>query len=131
MKIKAGVDRCAPVVAKSIIRKEPQRSTPCLDANDASTYAVKEINAFIAIRDGLLADAEEFMSQAKLDGVAMANDFVETCLKPARPPYQAQHLPETDATRERKRCQAVKVRLAELRAKIAVHHRNRVFAGAN
>lgn len=80
-----------------------------------SKYIVDEINAYIAIRDSLLAEAEEVRSCAKLNGLSVANDFVETCLRPPRPAGKAPHLPEADAARERKRCQAVKIRIAELR----------------
>ena len=80
-----------------------------------SKYAVGEIKAYIAIRDELLLEAEEASTRAKLDSVVVANDFVATCLKPARPPYEAQYLPETDAVRERARCEAVKNRVAQLR----------------
>jgi hypothetical protein len=80
-----------------------------------SAYSVAEINAYIAIRDQLLDEAEKLHSTAKLASVTLANDFVEGCLKPARSPYEAQCLPEEDAIRERKRCEAVRVRIAELR----------------
>lgn len=80
---------------------------------------VDEINAYIAIRDELLVEAEQIMTRAKIDSVAVANDFVATCLKPARSPYQAQCLPEADATRERRRCEAVKARLRELSSLVA------------
>jgi hypothetical protein len=81
----------------------------------SSTQAVEEINAYIAVRDVLLVEAEEVTTPARLDKLTIANEFVETCLRPARPPYQAQCLAKTDAIRERKRCAAVKVRIAELR----------------
>jgi hypothetical protein len=80
-----------------------------------SAYSVAEINAYIAIRDQLLDEAEKLHSIAKLGSTALANEFVEGCLKPARAPYEAQRLPEKDAARERKRCEAVRVRIAELR----------------
>jgi hypothetical protein len=80
-----------------------------------SKQAIEEINAYIAVRDVLLVEAEEVTAPARLDRLTIANEFVETCLRPARPPYQAQCLTETDAIRERKRCAAVKVRIAELR----------------
>jgi len=80
-----------------------------------SKQAIEEINAYIAVRDVLLVEAEEVTAPARLDRLTVANEFVETCLRPARPPYQAQCLTETDAIRERKRCAAVKVRIAELR----------------
>lgn len=84
-----------------------------------SKYAVDEINAYIAIRDGLLAEAEEVTTRAKLDSASAANDFVAACLKPQRSPYEAQHLPEGEMARHRVRCEAVKVRIAELRVGIA------------
>jgi len=93
-----------------------------------SKYIVDEINAYIAIRDGLMVEAEQMRTHAKLDSVMVANDFVEVCLKPARPAYKAQHLPEADAVRERKRCQTVKVRVAELRAHVAVDRQSQLSA---
>ena len=89
-----------------------------------SKEIVDEINAYIAIRDGLMVEAEQMRTHAKLDSVIVANDFVETCLKPPRAAYKAQHLPEADAVRERKRCQAVKARVAELRAHPAGHRQS-------
>jgi hypothetical protein len=81
-----------------------------------SAYSVAEINAYIAIRDQLLDEAEKLHSAAKLASTALANDFVEGCLKPARSPYEAQCLQEMDAVRERERCEAIRIRIAELRA---------------
>jgi uncharacterized protein YcbX len=80
------------------------------------TFAVEEISAYIAIRDDLLTDAEQMRTRAKLESVLVANEFVASCLKPARAPYGAQSLAEADATRERKRCDVVRNRVAELRA---------------
>jgi hypothetical protein len=96
--------------------------------SNPSKYVVDEINAYIAIRDGLMVEAEQVRTRAKLDSVIAANDFVETCLKPARPAYKAQHLREADAVHERKRCQAVKARVAELRANLAVDRRSLAFS---
>jgi hypothetical protein len=101
--------------------KAAHHSTP-------SKYVVAEIKAYIAIRDGLMVEAEQIRTHAKLDSVIAANDFVETCLKPARPAYKAQHLREADAILERKRCQAVKARVAELRANLAVDRRSLAFS---
>ena len=81
-----------------------------------TNYVADEINAYAAIRDIALAEAEKVTTQVNLERVKIANQFVENCLKPARPLYEAQHLPEADAVRERGRCQAVKVRLALLKA---------------
>jgi hypothetical protein len=77
--------------------------------------SVEEINAYIAVRDVYLVEAEEVRTRARLDRLAIANECVETCLRPARSPYEAQCLAETDAIRERKRCVALKGRIAELR----------------
>src|SRR5438093_458180 len=63
----------------------------------------------------ILAEAEEVLTSAKLASTGLANDFVQGCLQPARSPYEAQCLPEADAIRERKRCEAVRNRLVELR----------------
>jgi hypothetical protein len=93
-----------------------RESRPKLSQAFGSAYSLAEINAYIAIRDQLLDEAEKFHSTAKIASTALANDFVEGCLKPARSPYEAQCLPESDAIRERKRCEAVRVRIAELRA---------------
>ena len=81
-----------------------------------TSYVVDEINAYIAIRDIALGEAEKEPNSVNLERLRIANDFVKDCLKPARSPYEAQHLPETDAARERERCRDVRVRLSLLRA---------------
>jgi hypothetical protein len=81
----------------------------------SSKQAVEEINAYIAVRDVLLVEAEIVTTRARLDRVAIANEFVETCLRPVRSPYEAQCLAEKDTIRERKRCASVKFSIAELR----------------
>ena len=83
-----------------------------------SEHAFAEIGAYIAIRERLLAEAEQGPTEKQLDRAAIANNFVASCLKPPRSPYQAQCLPETDAARERKRCEAVKLRISRLRDKL-------------
>lgn len=90
-----------------------------LAAPAGSAYVLSEINAYIAIRDELLAEAEELRTRAKLDSAAVANDFVQNCLNPARGPYGAQCLPEPDAARQRKRCDAVRDRITQLREAVA------------
>jgi hypothetical protein len=96
-------------------KPEPRRSTTILSPTFGSAYTVAEINAYIAVRDQLLAEAEEIRTMSKLASTALANDFVSGCLQPVRSPYEAQCLPETDAVRERKRCEAVRDRIAQLR----------------
>ena len=81
----------------------------------SSAYIIEEINTFIAIRDCLLTAAEASKTQEEINRASLANEVVETCLRPARHPYEAQSLPETDAIRERKRCQAAKSRIAKLK----------------
>jgi len=95
--------------------KGKSRPTPTVTPTFGSAYSVAEINAYIAIRDQLLAEAEKLHSSAKIASTALANDFVEGCLQPARPPYEAQCLPEADAARERQRCERVRERIAQLR----------------
>ena len=93
-----------------------------------TSYIVDEINAYVVIRDIALAEAEKEPSSLNLERARIANDFVENCLKPARPPYEAQSLPETDAALERGRCQAVKVRLSLLRAHLDAISRDHAHA---
>ena len=95
--------------------KAKSRQATTLASAFGSVYSVDEINAYIAIRDELLTEAEELLTSAKLAATELANDFVFGCLKPARSPYEAQYLPETDAIRERQRCDAVRDRIAQLR----------------
>ena len=85
-----------------------------------SEYVIGEINAFIAIRDELLAEVEEAKTGSKLDSLIVANNFVESCLTPARSPYDMQVLPESSAKRERKRCEQIKQRVADLRDQLEV-----------
>ncbi len=51
-----------------------------------TSYVVDEINAYVAIRDIALAEAEKDPSSVNMERVRIANDFVENCLKPARSP---------------------------------------------
>lgn len=84
-------------------------------AAPASPEAIAEINAYIAVRDQLFSDAEMIRTAAKLDSAAAANDFVLNSLRSALSPYQAQNLPENDASLERTRCEFVRGRIAQLR----------------
>jgi hypothetical protein len=84
-------------------------------------YASDEINAYLALRNLILSEAEEAPTDANLHRAWTANEFVEKCLRPARSPYQGQCLPDADSVRERQRCNAVKVRIAELRTRCAPH----------
>ena len=101
--------------ALPLAKPEP-KSAPTLSSAFGSAYSVGEINAYIAIRDQLLAEAEKVHTSAKLASTALANDFVEGCLKPARAPYEAQCLSESDAVHERKRCAAIRERIEKLRS---------------
>jgi hypothetical protein len=93
-----------------------------------NSYVVDEINAYVAIRDIALSEAEKDPTSVNLERVRIANEFVENCLRPTRSPYESQHLPETDAARERGRCQAVKVRLSLLRAHLDAISRDHAHA---
>ncbi len=90
------------------------RPAPTLSSAFGSVYSIAEINAYITIRDQLLADAEKVGTSAKIASAVLANDFVEGCLQPGRSPYDAQCLPEPDAVRERTRCAAVRERIGQL-----------------
>ena len=93
-----------------------------------STYIADEIRAYGTIRDLALAEAERLTNTLNLRRAQIANEFVENALKPARSPYDSQHLPEGDAARERQRCEAVKVRLSLLHAHLAAMSREHVQA---
>ncbi len=105
----------ATLTSRRLQQKSAAKPTPKAPAPNP---VAEEIFSFIAVRDLLLAEAEEQPTEASLHRVWMANEFAERCLEPARPPYQAQSLPAAEATFERRRCKTVKVRLAELRTRI-------------
>lgn len=85
-------------------------------ATSASTPASLEIHSYLAARDLLLREANANATEVNLRRAWAANETAENCLRPARSPYQEQALPEAEAARERLRCNAVKVRIAQLRA---------------
>jgi hypothetical protein len=93
-----------------------------------STYIADEIRAYATIRDLALAEAERITNTLNLRRAQIANEFVENVLKPARTPYENQHLLEGDATRERQRCEAVKMRLSLLHAHLEAMSREHVQA---
>jgi len=93
-----------------------------------ATYIADEIQAYATIRDLALAEAEKHTNSLNLERARIANEFVENSLKPAKSPYEAQHLPEGDAARERQRCEAVKVRLSLLNAHLAAMSRDHAHA---
>lgn len=93
-----------------------------------STYIADEIQAYATIRDLALAEAEKITNSLNLERARIANEFVENCLKPAKSPYEAQHLPEGDSARERQRCEAVKVRLSLLKAHLIAISRDHAHA---
>jgi len=86
-------------------------------APPATRAASDEIHAYLAARDLLLRDAEANTTESHLRRAWAANELAEVWLRPARSPYEAQSLPEAEAVRERLRCNAVKVRLAQLRTR--------------
>lgn len=91
-------------------------------ASEPTANAVtEEIYSFLAVRDLLLAEAEDLTTEASLHRVWMANEFAERCLEPTRPPYQSQNLPGPEALAERQRCKTIKLRIAELRARVRRH----------
>ncbi|HXX41877.1 MAG TPA: hypothetical protein VEI58_06395 [Chthoniobacterales bacterium] len=103
-------------ITASPVKTKRRPKTVSTKAYTQPAFATAEIYAYIAIRDELLAEAEELKTRAKIDGLMVANDFVSGCLKPVHPPYQAQSLSEMEAARERKRCDSVRDRIEQLRA---------------
>jgi len=106
--------------------KSLQKPAAC--SPPAQNYASEEINAYLALRDRALAEAEKLPTESTLKRAAIANDFVADCLKPARKPYESQYLTESDAAPERERCQAVTLRLSALRARVAPREREQSLA---
>jgi hypothetical protein len=96
----------------------PKIVSPLSAAATPSSAGAHEIHSYLAVRDLLLAEAEQNGTEASLQRARIANEFAETCLRSPRSPYEAQYLAETDAARERHRCKGVKLRIAELRARI-------------
>ena len=92
--------------------------TRSASTSKVSSEAIEEINAYIAVRDQSLAQAECVPTRGTVDRALLANDFVENCLRPARSPYEAQALAESDAAVERQRCATAKARLAQLSARL-------------
>ena len=92
-------------------------------APGAANAASPEIHSYLAARDLLLREADANPTEANLRRASAANEFAESCLRPARSPYQAQALPEAEAARERLRCNSVKVRLAQLRIRAGLRRR--------
>ena len=95
-----------------------------------TTYIVDEIRAYATIRDLAVAEAEQITNSLNLKRARIANEFVENALKPSRSPYERQHLPQTDAGRERQRCKAVRVRLSLLQAHLDAVERDHAHAHA-
>jgi hypothetical protein len=90
-----------------------------------SKEARDEIEAYAAIRDLLLSDAEVTTSIESLRRAAIANELLESCLRPPRSPWQAQYLEPHEAARELDRCCATKMRIAALQQKFS-HGINKV-----
>jgi hypothetical protein len=118
----------------SIVRPTFKRAKAVQPANwsstrhSMSTYIADEIQAYATIRDLALAEAEKATNTLNLERARIANEFVENTLKPAKSPYEAQHLPEGEAARERQRCEAVKVRLSLLNAHMVAMTRDHAHA---
>jgi hypothetical protein len=81
-------------------------------------YAVEEIGAYMAVRESLLVEAQENLTEAALQRLILANNFVANCLRPATGPYLSQCIAERDAVRELKRCASVDASIAKLRARL-------------
>ena len=109
-----------PLQQPTVISEKVTRQN---SASPDASCAALEIHAYLAARNLLLREAEENTTEANLRRAAAANDFAENCLRPAHSPYQGQALPEAEAARGRQHCKAVKVRLAELRARAGLHRR--------
>jgi hypothetical protein len=115
-------------IVRPAFKRTKQSTTWSSTRHAMSTYIADEIRAYATIRDLALAEAEKLTNSLNLERARIANEFVENALKPARTPYESQHLPEGDATRERQRCEAVKVRLSLLHAHLDALARDHAHA---
>ena len=88
-------------------------------AQVGSKKARDEVQAYGVIRDLLVSDAEVTTSTESLRRAAIANEFVERCLRAPRSPWQAEYLEPGEAARERERCGAAKMRIATLQHKFS------------
>jgi hypothetical protein len=100
-----------PAASNAYARKQAARSS-----HAANHFAVDEINAYIAARDGLLEEAGPSPTLEDIKRLTLANDFVANCLRPVRNPYILQSLPEVDAVRELQRCHVILARIRKLQA---------------
>ena len=103
-----------PLYQPAMNSQKTMRKSPAPNATGAAS---SEIHAYLAARDLLLREAEANTTESHLSRAWAANELAEGWLRPARSPYEAQSLPEAEAIRERLRCNAVKVRLAQLRTR--------------
>jgi hypothetical protein len=103
-----------PLYQPAMNSQKTMRKSPAAPATDSASG---EIHAYLAARDLLLREAETDTTESHLRRAWAANELAESWLRPARSPYEAQSLPEAAAVRERLRCNAVKVRLAQLRTR--------------
>jgi len=101
------------------LSRSRRRPNPFSPAKTGSTEAGEEIQAYIAIRDLLLNDAEVATTTESLRRATMANEFVEICLRPPRSPYEAQSLEQRQAALELERCCVAKMRIAALQEKLS------------
>jgi Lhr-like helicase len=115
-------------IVRPTFKRTPETASWSSTRHAMSTYIADEIRAYATIRDLALAEAEKLTNSLNLERARIANEFVENSLKPARSPYESQHLPEGDAARERQRCEAVKVRLSLLHAHLDSLARDRAHA---
>ena len=103
-----------PLHQPAMNSQKTMRKSPVPPPTDGASG---EIHAYLAARDLLLREAETDTTESNLRRAWAANELAEGWLRPARSPYEAQSLPEAEAVRERLRCNAVKVRLAQLRTR--------------
>jgi hypothetical protein len=89
--------------------------TKLAPAEGRRDYASEEIQAYVAARDSLLAEAVEKPTAVALKRAHLANEFVVNCLRPpSSAPYSSQFLSEQDALVERQRCRDASARIAAL-----------------
>ncbi len=99
------------------------KGMPKSPAAPAAEGASVEIYSYLAARDLFLREANANPTESNLRRAGAANKFAESCLRSAASPYEAQALPEAEAVHEKRRCNSIKVRLAQLRARAGLRPR--------
>jgi hypothetical protein len=92
-----------------------RRSTAEPPSVHGPAYSSEELAAFVAARDLIVRQAEANTTELNLRRAAAANEFVAACIGSSVASDSSVLLTAGQKAREEKRCDSLKLRLAELR----------------